>query len=469
MVELPTITQYVDSISSQSGLIRTLGSFHVERNAYQEVRFMAGNNAAVFRIEKDGKPMTLKCYFKSHGNLPEIYDYLYRCDDPLLHKARFLPEEIYVFGNFSDGNYYDVVLADWAEGNSLETEIKRAGNEYGRDGFEKLSASFDKMALELLNKEWSHGDLKPENIIVGDDGLMTLIDYDAMYIPGMKNPVAFEIGTPGYQHPYRDNSIYNKHIDDYPIAMISASLKALACEPELYKNFHRSDIIIMHPEEILDNASEAYQNVMRILSREGFHQHYALALQLNTPNPAIENIGRLMKRIGSPYSAPRLSDDIIPELFEHKGSWGYRHPSGGIIIEPIYDEGTSFREGLAVVRLQGIYHVIATNGDIIIDGKDYNVIKPFSEGKAVVCKNNKWGLIDRSGSNVCGFIFDDAGSLHENRIKVLISDLWGYADADGNIIIKPVYDFATNFRGGKATVRKNGKLLEINLQGGIIA
>lgn len=470
MVELPSINQYLSSLSAISKTTRTLGDFEVEKDMYGEIKFRSGNNAVVFKIRKDGKQMMLKCYFKHHRDLSYIYDYLNNIQDPLLHHAELLKNELFVFGHLGDGQHFDVVVAEWVDGNTLETEIKRCGAEYGSKGFARLSETFDKMALELLRRDWAHGDLKPENIIVHENGNMSLIDYDAMYIPGTNNVSSFEIGTPGYQHPLRDAKSYDKDIDDYAIALISASLKALEYSPELYDNYHRSDIIIMHPEEILNGNSEAYGKVLDILYREGCHYHYALAKKLKTPSPYIEGVLDLLGHINNIPQNQSISEPsgIFPILFTENGLWGYKETTGKTIIEAIYDEGTDFKDGLAVVRIKNTFQVIDTEGKVIINGIDYQAIKPFSENRAAVCKNNKWAFINRNGKLVCDFIFDNAGSVHNNRASIKIANSWGYADKNGNIIIEPQYEAVTGYRKGKATVYKRGKLFKIDERGDII-
>ena len=87
------------------------------------------------------------------------------------------------------------------------------------------------MAVGLLDREYAHGDLKPENIIVTPDGDMRAIDWDAAFTPELAGNPAPETGTAAYQHPLRTNELFDKHIDDYSIAMLSTMLHAAASTP----------------------------------------------------------------------------------------------------------------------------------------------------------------------------------------------------------------------------------------------
>ncbi|UKI39907.1 MAG: hypothetical protein L6V35_04035 [Alistipes putredinis] len=89
------------------------------------------------------------------------------------------------------------------------------------------------MCARLLKEEWAHGDLKPDNIIITPSGHGRLIDYDAAYVPDSGFDSTPEIGTPAYQHPLRDTGMYDKHIDDYPSALLSANLHLIALAPHL--------------------------------------------------------------------------------------------------------------------------------------------------------------------------------------------------------------------------------------------
>ena len=57
----------------------------------------------------------------------------------------------------------------------------------------------------------------------------------------------------------------------------------------------------------------------------------------------------------------------------------------------------------------------------------------------------------------------------QNLYPVQVNDLFGYSDADGNIVIPCKWSNAENFSNGKARVQDvNGVRLYINKQGEII-
>ena len=67
------------------------------------------------------------------------------------------------------------------------------------------------------------------------DGTLVLVDYDGMYVPAMQGQKALETGTPDFRHPLRTDADFNEHIDDFPLASIQLSLRAVAYCPDYLK------------------------------------------------------------------------------------------------------------------------------------------------------------------------------------------------------------------------------------------
>ncbi|MCH2042722.1 MAG: WG repeat-containing protein [Saprospiraceae bacterium] len=139
---------------------------------------------------------------------------------------------------------------------------------------------------------------------------------------------------------------------------------------------------------------------------------------------------------------------------------------------------TDFTEkDLPVARcifIGGAHGLINRQGRIIARG--YRFIGEFEEGKARFCqkgefKANTTGEVYRHLGDIrsymdswrCGYTFLELNNpIFEqelmNRGVIEIKDAkWGYLDANGNIIIKPEYEFVENFHDGTVIVKKNGK------------
>ncbi|MCC8019839.1 MAG: WG repeat-containing protein [Rikenellaceae bacterium] len=466
-MQLPTISQYAGSVSDPAGLTRTLGEFIAERDYYGEVRIRTGNNACVFSVTCADRKLMLKCYIRPRNDLRAIYDYITGSGDKMFPDVRFLPDELLVFDHFGTGAYYDVVCGEWANGFTLDTEIRRACRENNRSRLTRLSETFDRLAFELLRREWAHGDIKPENIIVGPDGSMSLIDFDGLYFPDNPAPSHTEVGTPGYQHPARDESTYGKYIDDYPLALISVSIRALAADPSLYGRYNRADILLLNPAGISAGTCPAYGEVKTVLAHAGDFGHYRLALLLRNPHPRLEGLEGVFERI---IRLPVLHSRAVVYTGDHLFGYADSEPADGgtILLDAIFDEACEFREDAALVTLCGERKLLSVSGKYLFGNLGYQDIKPFSEGLAAIRIDGLWGYIDRDGAMAVEPRFDAAGSMHCGFAVVSSGGRWGYVGRDGKMLTDFIFDRAFGFRNGFAEAYTGDKLFNIDTRGNII-
>jgi serine/threonine protein kinase len=240
---LPRVTDYVHTLENPHGVFRTLGEVSVERNVYGEVELHSGNNSVIFTYTRGGAKRFLKCYTRPNPYLREIYSYIEKMRPRLLPRVRLLAGELYVTTLSGETAWVDIVEGEWTNGETLDRAIARAAKSGNTEKLGELARGFDEMCAELLAEEWAHGDLKPENIVVSADGAMTLIDCDAMWIPAFADHRrACELGTPAYRHPERDESWFDKHIDDYSVKLISTYLHALALDPSLWTRYDTGEL-----------------------------------------------------------------------------------------------------------------------------------------------------------------------------------------------------------------------------------
>ena len=394
----PSISQWIDTVSNSFGRFRTLGEFELCRDAYGNIRFIAGNSAVVFPVIADGKMIMLNCFIKE-GRCRDVLYATTSCADPLLSPAVFLPGEAYVYDEMGNGQYYDIAVGRWIEGNTLETELRRAFRESGADRFAELATIFDSMAAELLSRDWAHGDLKPENIIITPEGHAVLIDYDAMYVPG--GEPSGETGTPGYQHPARTAADFNARLDDYPAALISTALHALALDPSLGERHAACDGLLFTPQRILRGRDETYREVIALFERCGMALRYRMARLLASPTPELFGLAALLTEAvrettpECPTNQPDAGAEP-PELFVENGRWGFRTPQR-VVVAPLYDNGFDFTEGLAAVQLGRTWHFIGPDGRVRLNCPEYESVKPFRNGRAKVICNGHRLEIDSAG------------------------------------------------------------------------
>ena len=107
----------------------------------------------------------------------------------------------------------------------------------------------------MIPQPFAHGDLKPDNILVREDGTLVLVDYDGMYVPAMKGQKARELGSPDFRHPLRTEDDFDEHIDDFPLVSILLSLKAISINPQLLEEYGATDRLLFSEKDYRDIAN----------------------------------------------------------------------------------------------------------------------------------------------------------------------------------------------------------------------
>ena len=277
----PLISEYVDAIKSAEDNFEELSHLRpVLDNAGQPV-MTSGNFAVVFKMkdERNGKFYAVKCFTKEQEGRSESYkliaDELEYVSSNYLTPIKYFEDELFVDTNNSEKDEFPVLLMDWVEGKTLDVFIKEnINNQYA---LEMVAYQFGKMASWLLTQSFAHGDLKPDNIIIKNDGTLVLVDYDGMYVPAMKGQQAREIGSPGFRHPSRTKDVFDEHIDDFSIATISLALKAIALKPSLWNEYGSNDRLLFKAEDFRDlSRSECIAALQALMNDPEFCTLYGI-------------------------------------------------------------------------------------------------------------------------------------------------------------------------------------------------
>ena len=162
----------------------------------------------------------------------------------------------------------------------------------------------------------------------------------------------------------------------------------------------------------------------------------------------------------------RSSADADPnaELFlvREEGKWGYMNQDGHLAIGPYFDRAWPFSGNRALVEVDGLLGYIDREGDLVIKPQ-YLDAWYFSDGLAPVQMDDGWAYIDSTGAVVAESEHPTAFVRPEGKVesldidRVKIGDLYGFRNADGQIVIDPQFEQAWHFSNGLARVKKNGK------------
>ena len=79
-------------------------------------------------------------------------------------------------------------------------------------------------------------------------------------------------------------------------------------------------------------------------------------------------------------------------------SWGYADATGKVVVPAIYAAAFPFSEGLGLVRdSAGRWGWVTPSGEWSIRPMWLEEARPFSDGRALVKLNGRWGYLDREG------------------------------------------------------------------------
>ena len=259
IMQYPLISEYVDAIRSAEDNLDKLRDLRPVFDSNGTPIMSSGNFAVVFKMRsaRDDKLYALKCFTKEQEGREEAYrqiaDELEFVQSTYLAKVRYYDHELFVDTQGSDNSEFPVLLMDWVEGETLDRYVCRNIND--TYALEMLAYNFSRLAMWLLPQPFAHGDLKPDNILVQDDGSLTLVDYDGMYVPAMQGQKSRELGSPDFRHPLRTDADFNEHIDDFPAISILLSLRLIAADPSLLDSYGASDRLLFAESDYRDLSS----------------------------------------------------------------------------------------------------------------------------------------------------------------------------------------------------------------------
>ena len=215
----------------------------------------------------------------------------------------------------SDESEFPVLLMDWVEGVTLDKYIREhLDNQYE---LAILAYQFSRLAMWLMPQPFAHGDLKPDNILVKDDGTLVLVDYDGMYVPAMKGQKARELGGPDFRHPSRTETDFNEHIDDFSLASILLSLKAIALHPSLLEKYGASDRLLFSEKDYRNLSESKVMDALKPLMQDtelaSLYSLYILAFSQNNLSQVSFRLFNLSRPDRSQYEEENLSTEVTEE------------------------------------------------------------------------------------------------------------------------------------------------------------
>ena len=279
-MQYPLISEYVRAIQDASSNLDKLAHLVPVLDDHGEPYRSSGAFAVVFKMkdEQTGKCYALKCFTEEQEGRAEAYrqiaDELEFVDSSYITSVKYLDKEIFVDSSCEEDEF-PVLLMDWIDGETMESYI--AENYQDNYTMAMLCYRFCKMAAWLRSQPFAHGDIKPDNIMVRPDGSLTLVDYDGMFVPAMKGQKSPTIGTKDFSHPMRTVNDFDETIDDFALASIALSLKAISMNSKLLDTYGASDrLLFLENDYHNPSNSKAISALQELMCDKNFCTLYSL-------------------------------------------------------------------------------------------------------------------------------------------------------------------------------------------------
>ena len=440
-MQYPLISEYVRAIQDASNNLDKLAHLVPVQDDHGEPYRSSGAFAVVFKMkdEQTRKCYALKCFTEEQEGRAEAYrqiaDELEFVDSSYITSVKYLDKEIFVDSSCEEDEF-PVLLMDWIDGETMENYI--AENYQDNYAMAMLCYRFCKMAAWLRSQPFAHGDIKPDNIMVRPDGNLTLVDYDGMFVPAMKGQKSPTIGTKDFSHPLRTVDDFDETIDDFALASIALSLKAISMKSTLLDTYGASDRLLFSESDYRNpSSSKAISALQDLMCDKNFCTLYSLFMLALARKELSACSCRLF--IGEKPILPQTIEDLSTEITEDDlneafiDEWGVKYSKDGrkLLKAPrVLREGYSVKEGTRIICNKAFFCCSSLSNIVIPDSVTHIGNGAFSGcflleyifiPKSVICLNGNpftdWkGILECLSPN---FIYEDDVLFNKDKSEIV--------------------------------------------------
>ena len=428
-MQYPLISEYVRAIQDASSNLDRLAPLVPVLDDHGEPYRSSGAFAVVFKMkdEQTGKCYALKCFTEEQEGRAEAYrqiaDELEFVDSSYITSVKYLDKEIFVDSSCEEDEF-PVLLMDWIDGETMENYI--AENYQNNYAMAMLCYRFCKMAAWLRSQPLAHGDIKPDNIMVRPDGNLTLVDYDGMFVPAMKGQKAPTIGTKDFSHPLRTVDDFDETIDDFALASIALSLKAISMNSKLLDTYGASDRLLFSENDYRNPSSckaiSALQDLMCDKDFCTLYSLFMLALARKELSACSCSLFIGEKPILSQTiedSSTEITEDVLKEAFIDE--WGVKYSKDGRKLLKAPKElrgGYSVKDGTRIICNYVFFHCRSLSNIVIPDS-----VTDIGEGAFSDCRSLSNIVIPDSVTDIGKSAFSGCSSLSNIVIPDSVTDI----------------------------------------------
>ena len=441
-MQYPLISEYVKAIRDAGDNLEQLAHLTPVLDDHGEPYRSSGAFAVVFKMQdkSSGKYYALKCFTEEQQGRAEAYrqiaDELDLLDSPYITSVKYMEKELFVDSQCEEDEF-PVLLMDWVDGETMEAYI--AANYRNQSAMSLLCYRFGRMAAWLRTQSFAHGDIKPDNIIVRPDGSLTLVDYDGMFVPSMKGSKSPTIGTKDFCHPLRTVDDFDETIDDFSLASIALSLKAISMNSTLLDTYGASGRLLFSEKDYrTPSNSKVISALQGLMCDKDFCTLYSLFMLALARKELSACSFRLFigekPNITSVMDEDLSTEKTIEELKEaFVDEWGVKYSKDGrklLAASGVLSGAYSVKKGTRIICDNAFLNCRSLS-EIVIPSSVTSIgdwaffgcssLKYISIPKSVICLNgnpfDKWkGKLECLSPN---FVYEDDVLFNKDKSRII--------------------------------------------------
>ena len=377
-MQYPLISEYVKAIQDAGDNLEQLAYLTPVQDDHGEPYRSSGAFAVVFKMldKSTGKYYALKCFTEEQEGRADAYrqiaDELDMVDSSYITSVKYMEKELFVDSQCEEDEF-PVLLMDWVDGETMEAYI--AANYHNQSAMSLLCYRFGKMAAWLRSQSFAHGDVKPDNIIIRPDGSLILVDYDGMFVSSMKGSKSPTVGSKDFSHPLRTMDDFDETIDNFSLASIALSLKAISMNSTLLKTYGASDRLLFSEKDYrTPSNSKVISALQGLMYDKDFCTLYSLFMLALARKELSTCSFRLF--IGEKPILPQTIEDLPTKATEEElkealvDEWGVKYSKDGrkLLKAPQGLNGTySIKEGVRIICDKAFQFCSSLNDIVIPD------------------------------------------------------------------------------------------------------
>jgi len=243
-------------------------------------------------------------------------------------------------------------------------------------------------------------------------------------------------------------------------------------DTEKYKEIYLSESLIAYLDEDLElygiknNDGDTvvaaqfvdiyhFDNGIAIVSNEN-NEYGALDLKFNPIIPL-------------EYESLNFNSEDQTFIFSKNGKYGILSSNSNVIISNDYDFISFFNNNKAIVNNGNFYGIINSKNEVIVPLKYDNITEVV--GDFFIDFTSDHGCILYTLNGIKKASYDFISSAYTDDIFIVMANgKYGYINAEGKVIIPIIYEYASSFADGLASVLREGEEMPftINTKGEIV-